>query len=49
VFDQFLKRLEDREVLGTAAQKALSQSFREQKLDPETLRKAMFKAEEPPV
>lgn len=47
VFDQFLKRLEDQGLLGTAAREALSQSLREQKLDAETLRKAIFKADEP--
>jgi hypothetical protein len=48
VFDQFLKKLEDEKVLTTCAQEALAQSLHEQKLDHESLRRALFKPDESP-
>ena len=47
VFDQFLKKLEDEKILNTRAQEALAQNLHDQKLDHETLRKALFKADKP--
>jgi len=48
VFDQFLKKLEDDKVLSSSAQEALVQSLHSQRFDHETLRKALFKSNEPP-
>jgi hypothetical protein len=43
IFAEFLKKLESEKVLGIESIKALQQAFDEQTLDPETLRKAVFK------
>jgi hypothetical protein len=48
VFAEFLKKLESEKTLGKKAIDELRQSFEEQKLDPESLRKALFTASEPP-
>lgn len=48
VFERFLKKLEDENVLGKAAREALAQSLNEQRLDSESLRQALFKSDEPP-
>lgn len=48
VFDQFLKQLADEKVLNAAAQEALAQSLHDQKLDHETLSRALFKPDESP-
>lgn len=42
VFDAFIKKLEDEKVLEPAALEALKQSLMQQKLDPASLREAMF-------
>jgi hypothetical protein len=42
IFVEFLKKLESEKTLGIESIKALQQAFEEQKLDPETLRKAAF-------
>lgn len=42
IFAEFLKKLESEKILGPAAIDALKQSLDEQKLDPESLRKAVF-------
>ena len=47
IFAEFLKKLESEKTLGDVSIKALRQAFDEQKLDPESLRKAIFTAEEP--
>ncbi|TMJ90626.1 MAG: hypothetical protein E6G76_05655 [Alphaproteobacteria bacterium] len=46
VFDQFLKKLETEKILDKSAREALAQSFQGQKLDHESLRKALFKRDE---
>jgi hypothetical protein len=47
IFAEFLKKLESEKTLGVESIKALQQAFEEQKLDPETLREALFTAAEP--
>jgi hypothetical protein len=47
VFEQFLKKLEEDKVLGPAAQQALAKALAGQKLDPDSLRQAVFTADEP--
>ncbi len=42
IFAEFLKTLEGGEILGADAIEALQQTFEEQKLDAESLRKAVF-------
>jgi hypothetical protein len=49
VFDQFLKKLENEKILGSAARDALTQSLNDQKFDPDSLRKAIFKSGDPPT
>jgi hypothetical protein len=44
IFGEFIKKLESEKVLGAEAIEALRQAFEEQKLDPESLRKAVFMA-----
>ncbi len=46
ILAEFLKKLESEKTLGVESTKALQQAFNEQKLDPETLRKAIFTAGE---
>jgi hypothetical protein len=46
IFAEFLKKLKSEKALGDESIKALQQAFHEQKLDPETLRKAIFPAGE---
>ena len=46
IFAEFLKKLESGKALGAESIKALQQALDEQKLDPETLRKAIFPAGE---
>jgi hypothetical protein len=48
VFEGFLKKLEDEKVLSKSAQEALAQSLSEQKLDSDTLRKAIFTSDAVP-
>jgi hypothetical protein len=48
VFDQFLKKLEGDSVLNKSALEALREKLHGQKLDHETLRAALFTAEEKP-
>ena len=47
VFDQFLKKLKDENVLNDAAYKSLEKNLREQKIDYDSLRKAIFESNEP--
>ena len=47
VFEEFLKKLQEENVLGKSALEALALSLHGQKLDPETLREALFKSDEP--
>jgi hypothetical protein len=42
IFAEFLKKLEAEKALGVEAIGALRQAFDEQKLDPESLRNAVF-------
>jgi hypothetical protein len=42
VFAKFLAKLESEKILGKEAIEALRQSLEQQKLDPESLRKALF-------
>ncbi|WLA66121.1 hypothetical protein [Bradyrhizobium diazoefficiens] len=42
IFSEFLKKLESGKALGAELIKALQQALDEQKLDPETLRNAIF-------
>jgi hypothetical protein len=42
IFAEFLKKLESEKILGAGAIDELRQAFDEQKLDPESLRKAVF-------
>jgi hypothetical protein len=42
IFTEFLKKLESEKILGAEALEALRQAFEEQKLDAESLRKAVF-------
>jgi hypothetical protein len=42
IFAEFLKKLEDEKTLSTEAIAALRDNFDQQKLDPESLRKAIF-------
>jgi hypothetical protein len=44
IFAEFLKKLESEKALEAESLKALQQALNEQKLDPETLRKAIFTA-----
>jgi hypothetical protein len=44
IFAEFLKKLESEKTLGAESIKLLQQALNEQKLDPETLRKALFPA-----
>ena len=46
VFDQFILKLKEDRVLGESALKALGESLHAQKLDPDSLRAAIFKASE---
>jgi hypothetical protein len=46
IFGEFLKTLESEKALGARAIEALRQTFDEQRLDPESLRKAIFTAPE---
>jgi hypothetical protein len=47
IFAEFLKKLESEKTLGDESIKALQQAFDEQKLDPDSLRNAIFKATAP--
>jgi hypothetical protein len=42
IFAEFLTKLESEKILGKEAIDSLRQSFEQQKLDPESLRKALF-------
>jgi hypothetical protein len=46
IFAEFLKKLEKEKMLGAESIKALEQAFDEQKLDPESLRRAVFTVSE---
>ena len=48
VFSEFLKKLQTEDALGAPAIEALKQALEKQKLDPESLRKAMFTPTEGP-
>jgi hypothetical protein len=48
IFSEFLKKLQDENVLGASAIEALGQALEKQKLDPESLRKAMVTPAEGP-
>jgi len=47
VFGAFLKKLESQMTLGAEAIEALRQTLHEQRLDPESLRKAVFTPSDP--
>jgi hypothetical protein len=47
ILAEFLKKLESEKTLGDEPIKALQQAFDEQRLDPESLRKAIFAADKP--
>jgi uncharacterized coiled-coil protein SlyX len=47
VFEAFLKKLESQMTLGAEAIEALRQAVDEQRLDPESLRKAVFTPSDP--
>ncbi len=47
VFEQFVKELEEEKILGKAALQALAKTLAAQKLDHDSLRQAMFTADEP--
>ncbi|WP_292533632.1 hypothetical protein [Methylocystis sp.] len=46
VFAEFLKKLESEKTIGNEAVEALRQSLEQQKLDVDSLRKALFKPNE---
>jgi hypothetical protein len=46
IFAEFLKKLESEKTLEAESIKSLQQALNEQKLDPETLRKAIFPVDE---
>ena len=48
IFAEFLKKIESEKALGAESIKALQQALGDQKLDPETLRKAIFSSGETP-
>jgi hypothetical protein len=47
IFSEFLKKLEDEKILGPEAIEALRQNLTRQKLDPQTLRQAVFAVQQP--
>lgn len=47
VFDEFLKALEEEKLLSTAIREALAENLYNQRIDHDTLRKAIFETSEP--